>query len=303
MAVTLSNGRPPQRQLKDKNKNRTEDIFAEFRDGAPKAESIGERLQREETEELRRRAKEPRSISTGQKAVSAIIGIPALLSFLSIFIMGFFGMDFLESNDLGWVMPAMFGITFFLFGLLILVSARTPFGLIFVIVGGGVAGFAGAYGLGSPELQDRLMQSVIPMAALALFPIAGMGVMIGGLVQKANRKKKYTLEVQARIVDKQKIRSTHRDSDGTHTSTTYPLTWKYTVNGQEYAWRANMSRSPEKRNIGDSGTLLVNPADPKDAYDPVIGKGMVAFLVVFGAVFTAAGIFGIVSLLSQMHVL
>lgn len=289
MAVTLSGGRPPSKK-QQKSTRQSEDIFAEFRDDAPES------------------APDPAPVAAGQaskeaswaqKVLSGIIGIPAFLSFASIFILGIFGQGFLEDRGLEWLMIAMFGVTFFLFGLLVLVSARTPFGLIFVAIGGCVAGFAVSYGLGSPELQEKLMSSVVPMAAIAVFPLSGLGVMIGGLVQRSNRRKKYTLEVRAEIVDKKKVRSRHHDSHGYHTMTTYPLTWKYSVNGKEYAWRSNMSRKPEPRGIGDSGRLLLNPDNPRDAYDPAVGNGMALFLVIFGAIFVFVGVFSMYCVLAQ----
>ena len=304
MAVVIRGADAPDKDMKKKKRQAApaEDIFAEFRDDATKPATggpIGERLQREQAERAVQAARgQLQNMSAGQKALNMLFGVPALVSLGATLLLGFFGTGFLEELGLMWVLTALFGSAFFFLGMTVTASSKTPFGLIFVLVGGVIAGVSLVYGLGSEELQEHLFSNIVPLLAMSAFPLCGSGCVIGAMVQSSNRKKKYTVEVQGIVIDKQKVRSRHRDGDGNvHTSTTYPLSWKYVVNGKEYLWRNNSARSPEKRGIGDTGMLKINPDDPRDALDPAVSGSMSVFLVVFGIIFAAAGILGMASLL------
>ena len=265
-----------------------EDAFAEFRepeDPRPAGKASGVSVRKEIS---------PGDLSPGRKIVNTVVMCPAILSLLATFALGAFGTDALSERGMEWVLVTMFGTTFFLFGIMICAAARTPFGLVFVLVGGTVAGLSVWYGTGGEEAGYFILERVAPCCLLGVFMIAGLCMaVIPRIVYKKNTAR-YSMLVQARVVDKTKRRSTHRDSDGRHrVSVTYPLTWAYSVNGQDYTWASSSARSPEPRGIGDTDELLVDPDDPSRAWDRAIGGGAVWILLVMGVIFFIVGAGGL----------
>lgn len=299
MAKVLSSGgyKPPKRNKGhgDRSDSFT-DAFSDLRedtagqmpssfdpDNIPEEEDEFEKFMREEAARPRE-PKQKQSLS-----VQGFFGLFAVGCLAATMLMGFFGTTFLSDHNLEWVLPFMFGLTFFCFGILIL-SAKQAFGVIFLLAGGAVASVSFLYGTGDVEMQDYLMYHVVPLLGALAFFGAGLGFIIIPPIIKKKKDRKYSLQVNATVVHKEKRVSRHQDSDGhSHTSVTYPLTWRYVVDGQEYKVKNNSARGPEPRNVGDSDIIYIDPENPADIRDKVIEKWTGLFFAIFGIVFAVPG--------------
>lgn len=213
-----------------------------------------------------------------------------LISFIGIFVGAFGFMDYMEENDMLWVELTLFGLTFFLLGLTAMIGSRQSFLLLFIFVGGGIAGISTAYGLGGESFCMELMSSIVPFIGLVLFPIAGCGLVISGIMQIKKIKETFTEQVQAEIIDKQ--RQTWYDNDHRH-HTSYVLTWRYYAHGEWCEWKSNGGRSPEPREIGNYDTISINPENSKEAYDKKACRPAAFILVIIGLCFILFGSIGL----------
>lgn len=298
MAKVLSSGgyKPPERNKgHGDHSDGFTDAFADLREDRPSMPSSFDPDNiPEEGDEfekfMREEAARPREPKQKQPlSIQGLFGLFAVGCLAATMLMGFFGTTFLSDHDLEWALPFMFGLTFFMFGILIL-SAKQAFGVIFLLAGGAVASVSFLYGTGDVEMQDYLMYHVVPLLGALAFFGAGLGFIIIPPILKKKKDRKYSLQVNATVAHKEKRVSHHRDNDGhSHTSVTYPLTWRYVVDGQEYKVKNNSARGPEPRNVGDSDIIYIDPGNPGDIRDKAIEKWTGLFFAIFGIVFAVPG--------------
>lgn len=265
-----------------------DDAFAEFREPEEKrpAGKAGSASVRKDVS--------LEDVSPARKIVNTIVMASAMLSLLVTFGFGMFGSDFLSERGMEWVLVTMFGTTFFLFGLMICVAARTPFGLVFLLVGGAVAGLSLWYGLGDEDVGYFILEKIAPCCLLGAFMLAGLCMAVIPRIVYRRNTGKYSRQVMARVVDKTRRESEHRDSDGHwHRSVTYPLTWSYSADGKDYVWQSPSARSPEPRDIGDTDVLWLDPEDPSRAWDKAIGGSGLWIFMLMGIIFTLVGAGGL----------
>lgn len=220
---------------------------------------------------------------------TAIFGILAAISFVSIFVMAIFFQQKLEANNMVWLIIAVFGSTF-LFGGLTVTSTGTYIGLIFATIGGAISAFSLVYGFGSASVQGLLMECIIPIVGTSLFVIVGAAIIGVPLWMDKKLSNTYTEAVNAVITDK-RVNVT-RDSDG-HRHRTYRLTWDYDYGFDKYRYVSNRGRSPERREVGEYGYLYIKPGYPDTVWEPFGKLEKIIFIVVGGA-FAAIGCFATV---------
>lgn len=228
-----------------------------------------------------------------RRGLCGMFGILALVAFVSTFAMAFVFMPALEDHDLEWILIACFGGIFMFAGLAIWSGGAGLFPLLFAAVGCVVFSAALVFGMGGEAMQEFMMSQGVPLLAGFAFVAAGAGLLVVPRILHAKRKSRYTMPVTARVVDKQK-RISH-DSDG-HRRTCYYLTWKYVAGGREYTYHSNFGRSPERREPGHVGQLMLDPDDLGRVWEGADGTSM-ALLSVLGVAFMAAGCFVVLAIL------
>lgn len=225
------------------------------------------------------------------KKLQSFTGILGLVAFIGVFIGAFGFMEYFEENDMLWVELVLFGLTFFFFGITAIIGTRQAFPLLFIFVGAGIAGISMAYGFGDEALKIQLMSHIVPMTGLILFPTAGCGLTISGIMRIKRIKETFTEQVQAEIIRKQ--RQTWYDSDHDH-HTSYVLTWRYYAHGEWHEWKSNGGRSPEPREIGDYNMIFINPENPGEAYDEKACRSAAFILIIMGLCFILFGSAGLI---------
>ena len=93
-------------------------------------------------------------------------------------------------------------------------------------------------------------------------------------------------EMTAVVVGYEERRS-HSDN---HTTITYAEVVEYTVNGETYKATNNAS-STSPKGLGSSMKIAINPNDPSDCVFVNSQKWTYVFLLIFGAAWTAGGIY------------
>lgn len=245
-----------------------------------------------------RRAAEPDPGFKARQAFSGIFWVMAGLCFIGVFVTGF-GMDTFMPDGFGWLLPALFGGIFLFAGIGAALGGGSVLPLGVSAIGFAVAGFSVAYGLGGEALRAALISRALPLALIALFPAVGLGLLI---VPGAVAKKKaaaHPVEVHATVYKKELHTWVDRDH---HHHRGYRLTWKYYAGGKERFFRSNMTRNPERREVGDAGLLYLSETDPGDAWEKPTGMDVLVTRTV-GIVFMVVGGVALAIFAANIHLL
>lgn len=231
-----------------------------------------------------RNAPEPDPGYRARQTLSGVFWAVAGLCFIGVFITGF-GLDSFLPDGLGWLLPALFGGVFLFAGIGAALGGQSALPLGVSALGLAISVCAAAYGLGGEDLRDVLITRVLPLALIAVFPAVGLGLLI---VPGAIAKRKaafHPIEVHATVCRKELHTWVDRDH---HHHKGWRLTWKYYAGGSEHVFRSTMTRSPERREVGDDGVLYLSETDPCDAWEKPTGMDVIVTRTI-GVIFMIVG--------------
>jgi len=225
--------------------------------------------------------------------LSKIFVILAVVSFVSLFLMPVILTRVSDETGFAWIMPCLFGCIFLFVGLA--VACTKPgrwIGLLFAAVGLCVAGISAVYGISNDATRELMMSQVVPTVFLSVFVLIGVGFLILPGILTRRKAAVYTREVQATVCAKNLRVSRDFDRDR---SRTWVLSWKYYAGGRERVYQSNIGRSPERREVGDTGVLYVNPMDSDDVWEKPGPFEKILFLIL-GVMFAGIGCFAMIML-------
>ena len=92
-----------------------------------------------------------------------------------------------------------------------------------------------------------------------LLPVGIMLIIFGGVMLVINNKNKDYIKIEATVIDVKEEEDIVTDGDGNHTTITYKVTLKYTVDDKEYTGTLD---NVSKQKVGDKMVIYYNPKDP-----------------------------------------
>lgn len=229
-----------------------------------------------------------------QGPLQALSGIVFLVSLLAVFAAAL-GEGWLAEREMEWILLPLAGTAFGSMGLLLL-SQKQIFGAAFFIVGTAMAGFSLGYRFGGEGMRSAIEQAV-PVALLSVFPVAGLLMIVVPPVLRGRKKRRYTMAVDAEVVKRSQERRTHMHKGHHRTVLVYVLTWRYCANGEWVTWKSNFGSNAERRDVGDRGTLYLDPDDIRSVWEPDTDKGANAILFFMGLAFLFTGLTAMAGLL------
>lgn len=192
----------------------------------------------------------------------SVAGILALLCFIALFVIGFFGEVFLPAGS-EWLYPLLFGSMFLFAGLAVGIGGQRA-GYLFAGIGFLVAAVPCVYIMSGDATRELLLEKAVPCLLLSVFVIVGLLFMAVPPVANRRKERIYTYEVQAKVIDKHVWFMENHDGVRHRTWT---LDWEYYVSGDRHVYKSHTGRSPEKREPGDRGVLYLNPDDASDVWE------------------------------------
>ncbi len=128
----------------------------------------------------------------------------------------------------------------------------------------------------------------ISLASCGGFTAIGLIISLGTLISGALKKKRCSVEIQAVCVEV--IERRPRSSDE---STTYLPIFSYHYDGQDYRVSSGYYSSIDIPTVDHEYALRINPDKPSEFYREKNGNR--TFVVIFGFIFTAVGIYSLIS--------
>lgn len=164
--------------------------------------------------------------------------------------------------------------------------------LIFPIVGLGIMIGGAVMEFGSANLLVNF-QKLLPVLFASLFVIIGVGLIVFTLLRSKSKSERCSVKVTAVVKDMLKNYS-HRDG---HSSITYCPVYEFYYSGEYLEGCTNEYRNFDLPQVGQEVEIYVNPDEPKEIFIP--SKKSLGFSVVIGAIFAIMGIISIVLYLSK----
>ena len=183
----------------------------------------------------------------------------------------------------------IFGAVFFMFGTFAIiytgVSKNNLFVLLFPLIGAGIMFFSGAYMWGGEDIKANIM-SLIPIAALAVFILVGLGMTVFTFLN--NRIKKiHCTEIVTAVCIKLNRKYSFDSSDDIGGRPTYAPVFKYYFNGAEYTVTQSYYTNIDVPKLGSEVQLYINPDNPEEFYRPSFWVNFTIYGM--GIIFTISG--------------
>ena len=211
---------------------------------------------------------------------------PLSIAISAFFLVWFFGsiiaMIYLSGHGMQDLSIAVFGQLFLIFGIIGLISSIQnhsfqAFILLFPLVGGGSLFFSLGYHF-MPESREQFSE-MIPYAALALFFVVGLGIVLYGIIGPVMLRNKCTQSILGRVVS-----ISSKTDDGTRL---YCPTYEIYFRSETHMLCNNVYSNISVPNEGESVELFINPDKPEEFYNPKQNGSLSVFLIVFGLIFMA----------------
>jgi hypothetical protein len=194
----------------------------------------------------------------------------------------------------------IFGAIFFIFGTSAIIYAGVNksnlFILLFPLIGAGIMFFSGAYMWGSEDIKTNIM-SLIPIAALAVFILVGLGMIIVNFLNNYTKKIHCTEIVTAVCIDLNR-RYSIDSSDDIDERPTYAPVFKYYFNGAEYTVTQSYYTNIDVPKIDSEVELHINPDDPEEFYRPSFWVNFTIYGM--GILFTICGTAALIAYMQNM---
>ena len=192
---------------------------------------------------------------------------------------------------------AIFGQIFFVFGVVFALS-KQKIGTIFAVIGGLIAAGGLIFQYGNKDMQQLLIEKIVPVAFCSVFILVGVGFMIHAIQKHVLQKRRCTLPVIAKCtyIAREIIHVQHGSGDDSRTVPTpmWVSYFKYYHNGAYYY--ADCIGTPihkGKPSLEECREVNINPDNPKEYYENVKMSVDLSISLIFGIVFPAAGIFAL----------
>lgn len=205
------------------------------------------------------------------------------------------------SNANEFIMVALGGQFFLLFGLFIFWGAKQKIGIVIALVGLAILIGVGINAFGTEEIITFFNEKCLPLAGVSIFLIIGICMVAIPIYFENKKKKRCTIAVDAKC---ERLKESYRtiDSDGMHSCNSsikiYSPVWSYYVGGKTYTYCDNCYSRTGYAKVGDIRTLYINPDNFNDVYSKKeFSVGIV--LEIIGVMFIFGGSFFIYAVISS----
>lgn len=186
---------------------------------------------------------------------------------------------------------AVFGLYFMVFGTLGVVKSKNYVFIIMPVAGLAVAAISLIFTLGDAAAKEATL-AAIPLAALGLFMLVGVLLVVSELTYISTKKKNCTEKVTAECV----ILKYHwMHTKNSRRVKVYCPVYKYYFNGVEYIAEEDTYTNVKIPRLHDEVDIFICPDEPYDIYRPL--KGRSAIPLTIGAAFFLASLVGFYFLL------
>lgn len=211
--------------------------------------------------------------------------------FLIWFVGSIVGMIYCSHNDMPYLVITLFGQYFLVFGLFATIGGIRdkhfqPMTLLLVLIGIGAMACGLILQFGTASMEN-IVENLVPYLLLSIFVIAGVGMLMGGILYYQKKQTTCTYAVNAKVIDLKKHRS-----DGT---TTYSPVYEYYYGGEYVKYESNTYTNVHVPQIGDYKELRINPSNPREVMEGSAAKALLIFFVIMGSMFVLGGIGGMIA--------
>ncbi len=145
-----------------------------------------------------------------------------------------------------------------------------------------------------PAFFHKMSVNALAMVFVSLFVIVGVGVGVYNFRTLHRLKRECTETVQGMCIDVLR-RRTHSHKGGS--STVYCPVYEYFFNNERYESEYRNYSNIRVPHVGDVDTLLINPKNPYEFYEPKRDRVQGIFLYVFSFFFAGSGLFAMFNIL------